>query len=305
MSCPGGMLVYELDLHSYREFPMRMAELGHVHRHELSGALHGLMRVRCFTQDDAHIYMTPEQIKDEVLNVINMAEEIYKIFGLKFSLELSTRPENSMGSDEDWERATEGLRQALEERGLPWEINEGDGAFYGPKIDFQLEDSLGRVWQCGTIQLDMQMPERFDLTYIGADGAKHRPVMIHRTLLGSIERFIGILIEHYAGWFPFWIAPVQAIIMPISEKHHEAAKAAYEQLEAAGIRTKIDLRSEKIGYKIREAQGQRIPYMLVLGDREVEEGTVSVRAREEGEAVDKGTKPVAELVAELVELAKI
>ena len=305
MSCPGGMLVYELDLHSYREFPLRMAELGHVHRHELSGALHGLMRVRSITQDDAHIYMTADQIKDEVFGVINLAEEIYKSFGLKFSLELSTRPENSMGSDEDWERATEALRQALEEKGLPWKLNEGDGAFYGPKIDFKLEDCLGRIWQCGTIQLDMQLPERFDLTYVGADGAKHRPVMIHRTLLGSIERFIGIIIEHFAGWFPFWLAPVQAIVMPISEKHHEAAKAAYAKLDEAGIRVKIDLRAEKIGYKIREAQGQRIPYMLVLGDREVEEGTVSVRAREDGEAVDKGAKPVAELVAELLELAKV
>jgi len=305
MNCPGGMLVYEQDLHSYRELPLRVAELGNVHRHELSGALHGLMRVRCFTQDDAHIFMMPEQIKEEVLAVIKLAEEIYHAFGLKFRLELSTRPENSMGSDELWEQATEALRQALEEKGLPYTINEGDGAFYGPKIDFQLDDSLGRTWQCGTIQLDMQMPERFDLSYVGADGEKHRPVMVHRTVLGSIERFIGILTEHFAGWFPVWLAPVQAIVMPISDKHHEAAKEVYKQLDEAGIRVKIDLRAEKIGYKIREAQGQRIPYMLVLGDREVEEGTVSVRAREAGEAVDKGAQPVAELAAELAKLCKI
>jgi len=305
MNCPGGMLVYEQDLHSYREFPLRIAELGHVHRHELSGALHGLMRVRCFTQDDAHIFMMPEQIKQEVFNVINLAEKIYGAFGLKFRLELSTKPENSMGSEEQWEQATEALRQALEEKGLPYTINEGDGAFYGPKIDFQLEDSLGRTWQCGTIQLDMQLPERFDLTYIGADGEKHRPVMIHRTILGSIERFIGILIEHFAGWFPIWLAPVQAIVMPISEKHHEAAKKVFAQLEESGIRARVDLRSEKIGYKIREAQGQRIPYMLVMGDREMEEGTLSVRVREDGQAVDKGALPVADVIAELLELSKI
>ena len=305
MNCPGGMLVYENDLHSYREFPLRVAELGHVHRHELSGALHGLLRVRCFTQDDAHIFMTPEQIKQEVLGVINLAEEIYAAFGLKFRLELSTRPENSMGSDEEWERATEALRQALEEKDMPYTVNEGDGAFYGPKIDFQIDDSLGRTWQCGTIQLDMQLPERFDLSYIGADGEKHRPVMVHRTILGSVERFIGVITEHFAGWFPVWLAPVQAIVMPISERHHEAAQAAYDQLNEAGIRVKLDKRAEKIGYKIREAQGQRIPYMLVLGDREVEEGTVSVRARENNEAVDKGAKPVTDLVAELSELCKV
>ena len=305
MNCPGGMLVYENDLHSYREFPLRVAELGHVHRHELSGALHGLLRVRCFTQDDAHIFMMPEQIKQEVLGVINLAEEIYAAFGLKFRLELSTRPENSMGSDEEWERATEALRQALEEKEMPYTVNEGDGAFYGPKIDFQIDDSLGRTWQCGTIQLDMQLPDRFDLTYVGADGEKHRPVMVHRTILGSVERFIGVITEHFAGWFPVWLAPVQAIVMPISEKHHEAAQAAYDKLSEAGIRVKIDKRAEKIGYKIREAQGQRIPYMLVLGDREVEEGTVSVRARENNEAVDKGAKPVADLVAELQEICQI
>ena len=305
MNCPGGMLVYELDLHSYRDFPLRVAELGHVHRHEKSGTMHGLMRVRCFTQDDAHIFMTPEQIKSEVFNVINLVEEVYTSFGFKFRLELSTRPENCIGTEEQWEQATEALRQALEEKGLPYTVNEGDGAFYGPKIDFQLEDSIGRTWQCGTIQLDMQLPERFDLTYVGSDGAKHRPVMIHRVVLGSIERFIGILIEHFAGWFPVWLAPVQAIILPISDKHHEAAKAIFKQFEDSGIRVKIDLRAEKIGYRIRSAQGQRIPYMLVIGDREAEEGTVSVRAREDGQAVDKGALPVADVIAELLELSKI
>ena len=305
MNCPGGMLVYGLDLHSYRDFPMRVAELGHVHRHEKSGTMHGLMRVRCFTQDDAHIYMTEEQVKSEVLNVINLVEKIYTDFGFKFNLELSTKPEKSMGTEAQWEHATNSLKNALEEKGLPYRLNEGDGAFYGPKIDFHLEDSIGRTWQCGTIQLDMQMPERFDLTYVGADGAKHRPVMIHRTVLGSIERFIGILIEHFAGWFPIWLAPIQAIVLPISEKHHEAARAVYKQLTEAGIRSKIDLRAEKIGYKIREGQKNRIPYMLIMGDREAEENTVSVRAREDGAAVDKGAQPVANVVAELKKLSKI
>ena len=305
MNCPGGMLIYGLDLHSYRDFPMRVAELGHVHRHEKSGTMHGLMRVRCFTQDDAHIYMTEDQVMSEVLGVINMCEEVYSHFGFKFNLELSTRPERSIGTDAQWEHATEALRQALETKGLPYVINEGDGAFYGPKIDFHLEDSIGRTWQCATIQLDMSQPENFDLTYVGTDGAKHRPVMIHRTIFGSVERFIGILIEHYAGWFPVWLAPVQAVVLPISEKHHEAANAVYKQLYSAGIRVKIDLRAEKIGYKIREAQSQRIPYMLVLGDREAEEGTVSVRAREDGQATDKGAKPVSEVISELLELSKI
>ena len=304
MNCPGGMLIYGLDLHSYREFPMRVAELGTVHRHEKSGTMHGLMRVRCFTQDDAHIYMTQDQVQTEVLGVINLVEEIYTNFGFKFNLELSTRPENSMGNDEGWELATEALRSALEEKGMPYRVNEGDGAFYGPKIDFHLEDSIGRSWQCGTIQLDMQMPERFDLTYVGADGEKHRPIMIHRTVLGSIERFIGILIEHFAGWFPLWLAPVQAVVLPISEKHHEAAKEAHRQLEEKGIRAEIDLRAEKIGFKIREAQGQRIPYKLVLGDREVEEGTISVRAREEGQDVDKGSMAVADLLEIMLKLCE-
>ena len=305
MNCPGGILIYNLDLHSYRDFPLRMAELGHVHRHEKSGTMHGLMRVRCFTQDDAHIFMTPEQIKSEVFNVINLIEEVYTTFGFKFSLELSTRPENSMGTDEQWEQATTALRQALDEKGSKYRINEGDGAFYGPKIDFHLEDSIGRTWQCGTIQLDMQLPERFDLSYVGADGVKHRPVMIHRVVLGSVERFIGILIEHFAGWFPIWLAPVQAIVMPISEKHHDYANAVIKQLKEAGIRAEVDLRAEKIGYKIREAQGKRIPYMLVMGDREAEEGTVSVRTREEGQAVDKGAQPIANVIAEIIELSKI
>ena len=305
MNCPGGMLIYGLDIHSYRELPLRVAELGHVHRHELSGTMHGLMRVRCFTQDDAHIYMTEDQIMSEVLNVINLTEEIYETFGLKFNYELSTRPQRSIGTDAQWEHATESLRQALEAKGRPYRINEGDGAFYGPKIDFHIEDSLGRSWQCATIQLDMAMPDRFDLTYVGSDGEKHRPVMIHRTILGASERFIGILIEHFAGWFPVWLAPVQAIVLPISEKHHDNAIAVHKQLNDAGIRARIDLRAEKIGFKIREAQGLRIPYMLVLGDREVEEGTISVRAREDGEAVDKGAQPVAEVVAELARLAKI
>jgi len=305
MNCPGGMLVYNLDLHSYRDFPLKMAELGLVHRHEKSGTMHGLMRVRSFTQDDAHIYMTAEQVEGEVMKVINLAEEIYKEFGFKFSLELSTRPEKSMGSEEQWQQATTALQKVLDSKGLPYKINEGDGAFYGPKIDFHLEDCLGRTWQCGTIQLDMQMPERFDLTYIGADGAKHRPIMIHRTVLGSIERFIGILIEHFAGWFPVWLAPVQAVVLPISEKHHETAIAITQKLKSQNIRTFSDLRSEKIGYKIREAREKRIPYMLVLGDKEVEDGTISVRVRENNELVDKGAIPVNEVVEQISQLAKL
>jgi threonyl-tRNA synthetase len=293
MNCPGGMLIYNMDLHSYREFPLRVAEIGLNHRHELSGTLHGLMRVRCFWQDDAHIYMTEEQITQEIKNVINIFNEVYAAFDLKYHMELSTRPEKSIGTAEDWERATGALRLALDEIGADYRINEGDGAFYGPKIDFHLKDSLGRTWQCGTIQLDMQMPERFDLTYVGADGAKHRPVMIHRTCFGSIERFLGILIEHTAGWFPFWLAPVQVIVLPISEKHHEAAQAVYRRVYDAGIRVETDLRMEKIGYKIREAQLQRIPIMLILGDKEVEENTVAVRSRENG---DEGPQDLDELL---------
>jgi len=286
MNCPGGILVYKNSMYSYRDLPIRMGELGLVHRHELSGALHGLMRVRNFTQDDAHLYVTPDQIKEEVLGVISLTDHIYKLFGFKYRIELSTRPENSMGSDEDWENATEALRDALESTGLPYKINEGDGAFYGPKIDFHLEDCIGRTWQCGTIQLDFQMPEKFNLTYVGADSEKHRPVMIHRTIFGSIERFIGILIEQYAGAFPAWLAPVQVIILPVSERQKDYAEKLREKLEEQDIRAEADLRSEKIGYKIREAQLQKIPYMIVVGDREMETGAVAVRDRKEG---DKGT----------------
>ena len=284
MNCPGGILIYKNAMYSYRDLPLRMGELGLVHRHELSGALHGLMRVRNFTQDDAHLYLTPEQIKEEVLGVISLTDYIYKLFGFNYRVELSTRPENSMGSDEDWENATEALRNALEASKLPYKINEGDGAFYGPKIDFHLEDCIGRTWQCGTIQLDFQMPEKFNLTYIGADSEKHRPVMIHRTIFGSIERFIGILIENYAGAFPVWLAPVQVIILPVSEKQKEYAEKLNKQLEDLDIRAEADLRSEKVGYKIREAQLQKIPYMLVVGDKEMESGSVSVRDRKEGDA---------------------
>jgi len=294
MNCPGAMLVYNMNLHSYKEFPLRMAELGMVHRAELSGALHGLARARCFTQDDAHIYMTEEQLKDEIINVIKLYEDVYAAFGLDdFTFELSTRPENSIGSDEAWERATDSLREALETLGREYQLNEGDGAFYGPKIDFHIKDALGRSFQCGTIQCDMNLPELFDLYYIGADGAKHRPVMIHRTCFGSIERFIGILTEHCAGWFPFWLTPVQVIVMPIAERHHEYAQKVYEEIEAAGIRVELDTRSEKIGYKIREAQLQKIPVMLVLGDKEVEENKVAVRSRENG---DEGAKDLSAML---------
>ncbi|HOJ09681.1 MAG TPA: threonine--tRNA ligase [Clostridiales bacterium] len=283
MNCPGGMLVYKRKLHSYRDLPQRMAEMGLVHRHELSGALHGLMRVRCFTQDDAHIFMTPEQIKDEVQGVIELIDDFYKVFGFKYHVELSTRPENSMGSDEDWEMATNALRDAMESIGMKFKINEGDGAFYGPKIDFHLEDSIGRTWQCGTIQLDFQMPERFDLTYIGADGEKHRPVMIHRVVFGSIERFIAILTEHFAGAFPVWLSPVQVKVLPIVDKHYDYARSVQQKLEEIGIRVEIDLRNEKIGYKIREAQLEKVPFMLVIGDKEMENGAVAVRSRKDGD----------------------
>ncbi len=294
MNCPGGMLVYKRKMHSYRDLPQRMAELGLVHRHELSGALHGLMRVRCFTQDDAHIFMTPEQIEPEIMGVIDLIDSFYKVFGFEYAVELSTRPEDSMGSDEQWEAATNALRKALEDKGIAYSINEGDGAFYGPKIDFHLRDCIGRTWQCGTIQLDFQMPERFDLEYTGADGEKHRPVMIHRVVFGSIERFIAILTEHYAGAFPLWLSPVQAVILPITDRHHEYAKKVAERLQAAGLRVETDLRNEKTGYKIREAQMQKIPYMLVVGDRESEEDTVSVRSRKQG---DLGTQSVDAFIA--------
>ena len=283
MNCPGGVLVYASEPRSYRDLPLRMGELGLVHRHEKSGQLHGLMRVRCFTQDDAHIFMTPDQIKGEIKNVANLINEVYSLFGFKYHVELSTRPEDSMGSDEDWELATAGLKSALDELGLPYVINEGDGAFYGPKIDFHLEDSIGRTWQCGTIQLDFQLPQRFELEYMGADGEKHRPIMIHRVVFGSIERFIGILIEHFAGAFPTWLAPVQVKVLPISEKFEEYARSVEKTLNDAGIRAEMDGRSEKIGYKIRSAQMEKIPYMLVVGQKEEEEGLVAVRSRFAGD----------------------
>ncbi len=283
MNCPGGMLYYQSKPHSYRDFPMRVAELGRVHRHELSGALHGLMRVRAFTQDDAHIFMLPEQIKDEIKGVVKLIDSVYKIFGFEYHLELSTRPEDSMGTDEEWETAENGLKEALEELNLPYILNEGDGAFYGPKIDFHLKDCLGRTWQCGTIQLDMQLPQRFDISYVGQDGEKHRPVMIHRVALGSIERFIGILIEQYAGKFPVWLAPTQVKILPISDKYMDYANEVKKALFDAGIRVEMDDRAEKIGFKIREAQLQKVPYMLVVGEKEAAENQVAVRSRDKGE----------------------
>ena len=298
MNCPGGMLVYKAEPRSYKDLPLRVGELGLVHRHEKSGQLHGLMRVRCFTQDDAHIFMMPEQIRDEIKGVVALIDEVYQLFGFKYHVELSTRPEDSMGSDEDWELATEGLRGALNDLGLDYVVNEGDGAFYGPKIDFHLTDSIGRTWQCGTIQLDMQLPQRFELEYTGADGEKHRPIMIHRVIFGSIERFIGILIEHFAGAFPTWLAPVQVKVLPISDKHLEYGQKVLETLNAAGIRAEIDTRAEKIGYKIREAQMQKIPYMLVVGAKEEEEKLVSVRSRFAG---DEGQKSLDAFVASVAE----
>lgn len=298
MNCPGGMLVYKSEPRSYKDLPLRAGELGLVHRHEKSGALHGLFRVRCFTQDDAHIFMMPDQIREEIKGVARLIDEVYSLFGFKYHVELSTRPEDSMGSDEDWELATEGLRGALEDLGLDYVVNEGDGAFYGPKIDFHLEDSIGRTWQCGTIQLDMQMPQRFELEYTGADGEKHRPIMIHRVAFGSIERFIGILIEHFAGAFPTWLAPVQVKVLPISEKHLEYGQKVLKELEAAGIRAEIDERAEKIGYKIREAQMQKIPYMLVVGAKEEESSLVSVRSRFAG---DEGQKSIADFISAIRE----
>lgn len=283
MNCPGGMLIYKQEMRSYRDLPLRVGELGIVHRHEKSGALHGLMRVRCFTQDDAHIFMTEDQIREEIKGVVNLIDGVYKLFGFKYHVELSTRPENSMGSDEAWEKATDGLRGALEDMGIDYVVNEGDGAFYGPKIDFHLQDSIGRTWQCGTIQLDMQLPERFELEYTDKDGTKKRPIMIHRVCFGSIERFIGILIEHFAGMFPTWLAPVQVKVLPISEKFADYAKSVKEQLDMAGIRTEIDNRDEKIGYKIREARNERVPYMIVVGEKDMEANKVSLRSRANGE----------------------
>jgi threonyl-tRNA synthetase len=299
MNCPGGMLVYKTRPHSYRELPLRIAEVGQVHRHELSGALHGLMRVRCFNQDDAHIFMTREQIKDEIKGVATLIDTVYKqTFGFDYHIELSTRPENSMGAQEDWDVATEALREAITEMGHQVVINEGDGAFYGPKLDFHLTDCIGRTWQCGTIQLDFQMPERFELEYTGPDGQKHRPIMIHRVVFGSIERFIGILTEHFAGAFPLWLAPVQLTVLPISEKQADYAQSVYERLKAAGFRVELDDRNEKIGYRIRESQLQKVPYMLVLGDREMENGQVAVRSRKDG---DKGAVTVEEFLASALE----
>lgn len=300
MNCPGGMLVYMQNQHSYRDLPIRMGEIGLVHRHEKSGALHGLMRVRCFSQDDAHIFMTPDQIKDEIKGVVSLIDQVYSLFGFNYHIELSTRPEDSMGSDEDWERATDGLKGALDELGRDYEINEGDGAFYGPKIDFHLEDSLGRTWQCGTIQLDMQLPERFELEYTDRDGTKKRPIMIHRVCFGSIERFIGILIEHYAGHFPTWLAPVQVKVLPISEKYQDYADKVYKELDDNGIRVEMDDRAEKIGYKIREARNERVPYILVVGEKEAADGTVSVRCKAE----DLGSMPVDKFLADIKEEIK-
>ena len=283
MNCPGGMMVYQSQPHSYRDLPLRVGELGLVHRHELSGALHGLFRVRCFTQDDAHLFMTPEQLKEELKGVVRLFDEVYSVFGLSYKIELSTMPEDHIGTVEQWEHNQDILKDAITDMGKDFVINEGDGAFYGPKLDFHLADSLGRTWQCGTIQLDSQLPERFELEYTGEDGEKHRPVMIHRVVLGSIERFIGVITEHFAGKFPLWLSPVQAVILPIAERHHAYAQQLQQQLEAAGLRVECDTRSEKIGYKIREAQLQKTPYMLVVGDKEQEDGTVSVRHRKDGD----------------------
>jgi threonyl-tRNA synthetase len=293
MNCPGGMLVYKMQPHSYRDLPIRMGELGVVHRHEKSGALHGLMRVRCFTQDDAHIFMTQEQMSDEIIGVVRLIDEVYSNFGFKYHVELSTQPENSIGSNEDWSLATDGLKKALDDLQMPYIINEGDGAFYGPKIDFHLEDSIGRTWQCGTIQLDFQLPLRFEAKYIGADGNKHTPIMIHRVVFGSIERFIGILIEHFEGKFPLWLSPIQVKILPISDKYIDYAKLVMTDLKQAGFRCELDTRDEKIGYKIREAQLDKVPYMAIVGQNELESRQVSLRKRDEG---DKGAISIQEFI---------
>ena len=298
MNCPGSMLCYRRKMWSYRDFPIRMGELGQVHRHELSGALHGLMRVRTFTQDDAHIFMLPEQIKDEIVGVVKFIDDVYNMFGFKYHIELSTRPEDSMGSDEEWEMAEGALKEAMENIGVPYVVNEGDGAFYGPKLDFHLEDSIGRTWQCGTIQLDMQMPQRFDLTYVGSDGEKHRPVMIHRVIFGSIERFIGILTEHFAGKFPLWLAPVQVKLLTVTEKFADYAKEVAAELEEAGIRVELDIRNEKIGYKMREARNERVSYIGVIGEREMEAKSLTVRSSKKGEL---GEIKVEDLKKDLLE----
>lgn len=302
MNCPGGMLVYKLQPHSYKELPIRMGELGLVHRHEKSGALHGLMRVRCFTQDDAHIFMMREQVTEEIKGVVRLIDEVYRTFGFRYHVELSTRPEKSIGSDEDWEEATQALKKALSEMQLPYVINEGDGAFYGPKIDFHLEDSIGRTWQCGTIQLDFQLPQRFHAEYVGADGEKHQPIMLHRVVFGSIERFIGILIEHYAGKFPSWLAPVQVKVLPISNAFLPYANKVTNQLKAAGIRCELDAQDEKLGYKIREAQLDKVPYMIIIGRKEQESDTISVRGRDDG---DLGSMSVDEMVRKVIEESKL
>ncbi len=301
MNCPGGMLVYLSEPHSYRELPMRVAELGLVHRHELSGALHGLFRVRCFTQDDAHIFMTRDQMKDEIINVVKLFDEVYSLFGLEYEIELSTMPEDHIGTVEEWEENQNILKDAITAMGKPFVINEGDGAFYGPKLDFHIKDCLGRTWQCGTIQLDSQLPERFELEYTGADGEKHRPVMIHRVVFGSFERFIGVITEHFAGAFPTWLAPVQVKVMPITDRTDDYAKKLADKLNDMGVRVETDLRNEKIGYKIREAQSLKIPYMLVVGDKEAENGTVSVRARSVG---DRGAIPFDDFAAKITEEIK-
>ncbi len=301
MNCPGGMLSYKTKMRSYKDFPIRMGEVGRVHRHELSGALHGLMRVRAFTQDDAHIFMLEDQIKDEIKGVAGLIDEVYKKFGFTYHVELSTRPEKFLGKIEDWDHNEAQLKAALDELGLDYKINEGDGAFYGPKIDFHLRDAIGRTWQCGTIQLDSQLPERFDLTYTGRDGEKHRPIMIHRVAYGSIERFIGILIEHYAGKFPVWLAPVQAKILPISDKYMDYAKALEQKLFDAEVRVALDDRAEKIGYKIREAQMEKVPYMIIVGEKEVEEGNISIRLRDTGETISMSAD---EFVAKVVKETK-
>lgn len=297
MNCPGSTIVYNSESRSYRDMPLRLAEFGVVYRHERSGTLHGLFRVRCFTQDDSHIYVTPDQIKDEISSIVKIIDKVYKQFGFKYHVELSTRPKDSMGSDEDWENATSGLRNAIESMNIPYIVNEGDGAFYGPKLDFHLEDSIGRTWQCGTIQLDFQLPQRFGLEYVGSDGQRHNPIIIHRVVFGSVERFMGILIEHYAGKFPVWLAPVQVKVLSVSEKSREYAAKIVEEMMAAGIRVENDARDEKIGYKIREAQLQRVPYMLVIGEKEAEDGTiVAVRSRDKG---DLGTLPLKEFIAQV------
>lgn len=305
MNCPGSLLAYKRRMWSYRDLPIRMAEMGQVHRHELSGALHGLMRVRTFTQDDAHIYMLPEQIKDEIIGVTKFIDDVYSLFGFKYHIELSTRPENSMGTDEEWAMAEDALRTAMEQTGVPFVVNEGDGAFYGPKLDFHLEDSIGRTWQCGTIQLDLQLPQRFDITYVGADGEKHRPIMIHRVIFGSIERFIGILTEHFAGKFPLWLAPVQVKLLTVTEKFADYAKEVEKELKALGIRVESDIRNEKIGYKLREARNERVSYIAVIGEKEEAARTLTLRSNKLGEIGEMGVEDFKKKLIEEIETKAI